>query len=129
MAAQPHPNVARIRFAALDNYTPYLWLDYVPGGDLWTFVGASRRLTVAECWWVLVNITEGMGFLYEKYRIIHRDLKPQNLLVDADGYIRIADFGLAKSTRSEATLRAAAPDDVVSADPDPDYGYTPIHGT
>ncbi len=36
-----------------------------------------------------------MGYLH-KSRIIYRDLKPENILINKDGYIKLADFGLAK---------------------------------
>ncbi len=55
-----------------------------------------RKLTEAECMNFLQQILRGLLVCHSN-RIIHRDLKPQNILIDKDGNIKIADFGLARS--------------------------------
>ncbi|XP_033252327.1 cyclin-dependent kinase 4-like, partial [Drosophila miranda] len=49
------------------------------------------------------ELLTGVDFLHS-HRIIHRDLEPQNLLVSAQGHLKIADFGLAKTYNSEMKL-------------------------
>lgn len=55
-----------------------------------------RRLSEAECLDFLQQILTGLLVCHSN-RIIHRDLKPQNILIDKDGNLKIADFGLARS--------------------------------
>ena len=44
----------------------------------------------------MFQLMRGMAFCHS-HRILHRDLKPQNLLIDRDGSMKIADFGLARA--------------------------------
>lgn len=67
---------------------------YSPGGDLMTHIHTSifsERQTRFYSSCVLL----GLEFLHQN-KIVYRDLKLDNLLMDADGYVRIADFGLCK---------------------------------
>ncbi|XP_058472692.1 serine/threonine-protein kinase N2 [Solea solea] len=67
---------------------------YSPGGDLMTHIHTSiftekQTLFYSSC------VLLGLEFLHQN-RIVYRDLKLDNLLMDGDGYVRIADFGLCK---------------------------------
>jgi len=69
-------------------------MEYAAGGDLMMHIHADvfteeRAVFYAAC------VTLGMQFLHEN-KIIYRDLKLDNLLLDTDGYVKMADFGLCK---------------------------------
>jgi len=77
----------------------YLVMDYVPGGELFTYLRIQRR--VGSCFnelqikFYASEIIIGLHLLH-KNGVIYRDLKPENILVDSEGHIKLADFGLSK---------------------------------
>ena len=78
----------------------YLVLEYLPGGDMSQF-RRDRDLTVTEVLGYLEQVCAGLSNAH-KHSIIHRDIKPQNLLLTADyKFVKIADFGVARSTISD----------------------------
>lgn len=50
-----------------------------------------------------IEIMYGLLYLHQQ-KIIYRDLKPQNLLINHDGHVKIADFGLSKQNMKEKEL-------------------------
>lgn len=68
--------------------------EFLPGGDLMAQIHEDVFPEPQACFY-LACVVLGLQFLHEK-RIIYRDLKLDNLLLDAQGFLKIADFGLCK---------------------------------
>ena len=99
-----HPNI--VRAIGFDPYaeTPYLAMEYVPGTSLRPLV-ANRKLSPNEAIAVLRQVLAGLSHAHAA-GIVHRDIKPENILVherafkdgfDAEGVIKVTDFGLGKA--------------------------------
>lgn len=92
-AYQNNPWVVKLLFSFQDEHYLYLIMEYVPGGDLmnllikWdTFTEEQTRFYIAE---TIIAIESIHALDY-----IHRDIKPDNLLIDAQGHVKLSDFGL-----------------------------------
>jgi eukaryotic-like serine/threonine-protein kinase len=94
VAAIDHPNVVRIYDYGESEGRPYLALEYLAGGSLAGKL-KSGRMEIAAAAFLVEKIARGVAAAHE-LGIVHRDLKPGNVLLDAGGEPKVADFGLAK---------------------------------
>lgn len=72
-----------------------LVMEFCPGGDLINFLAKKRKFSELLVKFYAVQLVLALEYLHSK-NILHRDLKPDNVLICADGYIKILDFGLSK---------------------------------
>ena len=70
-------------------------MQFVQGGELYKHMGDAQRFTEQRAKFYALQVALALGRLHEN-NILYRDLKPENILVECDGYIYLADFGLAK---------------------------------
>ncbi|KAJ3300942.1 hypothetical protein HDV03_001579 [Kappamyces sp. JEL0829] len=73
----------------------YLLEEYVMGGEMFSHLRRAGRFSNEMTKFYAAEITLALTYLHE-LEIIYRDLKPENLLLDHEGHIKIADFGFAK---------------------------------
>ncbi|KAM9808688.1 cGMP-dependent protein kinase 2 isoform 3-T6 [Syngnathus typhle] len=78
-----------------DNKHVYMLLEVCLGGELWTVLRDMNYFDEATARFCIGCVLEAFDYLHTM-GIIYRDLKPENLLLDAKGYVKMADFGFAK---------------------------------
>ncbi|MDQ3655388.1 MAG: serine/threonine protein kinase, partial [Chloroflexota bacterium] len=83
----------------------YLVMQFVDGEDLKHVIARRGPLPVEEAREVTRQILDGLAAIH-RAGILHRDIKPQNVLVDRNGVVRVADFGIAQ-TAADAGLTMA----------------------
>jgi len=89
-----HPNILNVYDFGEYQGTPYMIVEYVPGGSLGGRL-AKGPLDVATTLKYLRGIAAGLDYAHGR-GIVHRDIKPANVLLESDDSPVIADFGLAK---------------------------------
>ncbi|KAM3140401.1 hypothetical protein pb186bvf_007561 [Paramecium bursaria] len=90
-----HPLVVSLSFTFQSEKHFYFALEYCPGGDLYNLLHRRVKLKEEQALFYASQILIVLQYLHEK-KIIYRDLKPENVLLDEEGYIKLADFGLSK---------------------------------
>ncbi|RMG12231.1 MAG: serine/threonine protein kinase, partial [Planctomycetota bacterium] len=91
-AALRHPGIVRVHAAGEAQGVPYLVYELVEGGC--TLEALLDRSSLRQRLGWLRDAARALGYAHAR-GIVHRDVKPSNLLLDADGRLRVADFGLA----------------------------------
>jgi eukaryotic-like serine/threonine-protein kinase len=103
VASISHPHVTGVLDYGTTDDGPYLVMEYVPGGSLSDLTGdplpAERAIEIVR------QVASGAGAAHAR-GVVHRDIKPGNILLCDDGSVKLADFGIALSSKALTKLTA-----------------------
>ena len=101
-AVAGHPFITTMVASFQDTDTLYMLLDYCPGGEVFSYLRRARRFNEPTSQFYAAEIVLILEFLHGKQGVAYRDLKPENILIDADGHLKLVDFGFAKKIENSA---------------------------
>lgn len=125
-AALSHPNVVAMYDQGSDGGHVFIAMEYVPGRTLRDLLRERGRLGPREALHVMQPVLAALGAAH-RAGLVHRDVKPENVLLAADGQVKVADFGLARAETASkqtktgmliGTMSYLAPEQVLSGDAD-----------
>lgn len=88
-----HPNVIRMYEVMASKSKIYIVLEFVTGGELFDKIASKGRLKEDEARKYFQQLINAVDYCHSR-GVFHRDLKPENLLLDANGVLKVSDFGL-----------------------------------
>jgi serine/threonine-protein kinase len=97
-----HPNIVTVYDVGQHDHMPFIVMEFVDGDSLARIIQERRPLPLATKLQYLEQVCAGLHAAH-RAGIVHRDIKPANLMVDAQGIIRILDFGIARLEGSGMT--------------------------
>jgi len=102
-----HENIVTVHEFGEDNGIQYLVMEYLEGQDLQKvlkeqLLGTRTPLTLLQKVTIMYQVAEGLHYAHRS-GVLHRDVKPANIMLSADGSVKIMDFGIARLTRDNAT--------------------------
>ncbi len=116
-----HPNIVSVYDSDRDGDTPFLVMEFVKGEDLKHYLDSGQRYTLEQSVRMMRDLLAALDYAHQR-KIIHRDIKPANLLIEADGRVKLTDFGVARiqdsgeATRTQGgmvgTLKYMSPEQV-----------------
>jgi len=89
-----HPNIVSVYDVGDDGDLHYIVMEYVQGKTLKQYIQEFAPISPARSVHIMKQLTSAIANAHENH-IIHRDIKPQNILMDAEGNVKITDFGIA----------------------------------
>ena len=105
VARLSHQNVVAVFDQGSDGPFLYLAMEYVPGRTLKEVLRERGRFTPAAALDIMAGVLDGLAAAHAS-GIVHRDVKPENVLLTADGRLKVADFGLARAQAAAGHTRA-----------------------
>ena len=99
-----HHNIVNLLDVGMDGENRYLVMEYVQGKTLKTVIQERGKLSPALAGQITIRILSALEHAHRN-GIVHRDIKPQNILVHADGHIKVADFGIARIANSSTLTK------------------------
>ena len=99
-ASLSHPNVVAVYDQGEDDGDVFLAMEYVPGRTLRDVLTTEGPLNPRAALDVLEAVLQALAEAHSK-GLIHRDVKPENVIINDNGTVKVADFGLARAVSSE----------------------------
>lgn len=109
LQAISHPFIVNLIGAFQDEKRLYMLMEFVNGGELFSYLRNERRLCNDHARFYAAEIVLAFEYLHD-LRIIYRDLKPENLLLDNQGHIKMTDFGFSKVVEDRTWTLCGTPD-------------------
>ena len=94
------PFIVNIKFAFQDSVKLYIITEFMQGGEMFFHLHKERRFSNDKTKFYIAEIILAIEFLH-KNKMLYRDLKPENIMVDANGHIKLTDFGLSKMVKKQ----------------------------
>lgn len=101
-----HRNVVRTHDFGAWSGVHYLTMEYVEGITVRDLIDSRGQLGVSASLAIGVQLADALAVAHEQ-GVVHRDIKPQNLLLDADGVLKVMDFGVARLAEYNSMLTEA----------------------
>ena len=99
-----HHNIVNLLDVGMDGDSRYLVMEYVQGKTLKEVIRQKGKLPYATACQIGIRILSALQHTHRN-GIIHRDIKPQNILVQSEGHIKVADFGIARMANSSTLTK------------------------
>ncbi len=100
IAVLNHPNIVKVYDVSFGDLIQYIVMEHVDGITLKEYINKQGSLRWKDAVYLTIQVLRALQHAHDK-GIVHRDVKPQNIMLLADGTIKVADFGIARFARSE----------------------------
>jgi len=97
-----HPGIVQVYDANFQNGSYHFVMELVDGYTLGQWLRRKGRVPLEEALNVAESVAEALDYSWQKFHMVHCDIKPDNIMLDADGTVKVADLGLSRSISAVA---------------------------
>ena len=90
-----HPNIVQVYDFGEEGEIAYIVMEYIRGKELKAAFDTGERFTLRESTRLMTELLDALDFAHNE-GVVHRDIKPANVMVDHEGHVKLADFGVAR---------------------------------
>jgi len=102
-AAINHPNIVQAYAVGEDEGLFYFAMEYVPGSTLKQVLLHGGRMVADRALSIAEQVAGALDYAWRSQGLVHRDIKPDNIILTADGGVKLADLGLARKLTDTAS--------------------------
>ena len=102
-----HPGIVQVYDANVKDGMYYFVMEYVSGYTVGDWVRRKSMLKEKDALLVIECVADALDYAWEKEKIIHCDIKPDNVIIDEDGTVKLADLGLARTLSAMGSAKGS----------------------
>lgn len=91
-----HPNIVQAYAVGEENGIFYFAMEYIRGDTFKQILKKEKTIEFTRAATVIRDIARAIGAAWREQKLVHQDIKPDNIMLDANGFAKLADLGLAK---------------------------------
>ncbi len=96
-----HPNIVQVYdFGHTEEGVYYFVMEFISGYSVGDWIRRKHCLSEQNSLLVAMSVAEALNYAWQNAGVVHCDIKPDNIIIDGDGTVKVADLGLARSVRS-----------------------------
>ena len=109
-----HPGIVQVYDANFSDGVYYFVMELVDGYTLGELLRRKGRVSVEDALTVAESVAVALDYAWSLYRMVHCDIKPDNIMVDADGTVKVTDLGLCRTlTRTKTEEKIGDADEIL----------------